>query len=384
MDFIPRLLIFLIGLTIVALTLFSAVRTFVLPRSARDPLTRRIFIIMRKIFNLLTNKVTTYAQRDQIMAMYAPITLLLMPIVWLSLILTGFALMFLAVNPITLYDAFVISGSSLLTLGFAPTYGAPAIALEFVEAAIGLITVALLIAYLPTMYSAFSQREAAVAMMEIRAGSPPSAVTMLERYHRLNRLDELHQVWTEWEVWFVYVEESHTSLAPLVFFRSPQPERSWVTAAGAVLDAAALYDSCLDFARDAQSNLMLRAGYITLRRICDFFLIPYDPDPKPGDPISITREEFDEAYDHLAAEGLPMKADREQAWVDFLGWRVNYDVPLLSLAALTMAPYAPWSSDRSLNPVLTRRWIDRVKKAKHLKSTAPADEISMKSDKQTG
>ncbi len=49
--------------------------------------------------------------------------------------------------------------------------------------------------------------------------------------------------------------------------------------------------------------------------------------------------------------GVRLKPDRDQAWHDFRGWRVNYDKVLLSLASLTMAPYAPWSSDRSLVPV---------------------------------
>jgi hypothetical protein len=55
---------------------------------------------------------------------------------------------------------------------------------------------------------------------------------------------------------------------------------------------------------------------------------------------------------------VPLKADLEQAWRDFAGWRVNYDRVLLSLASLTMAPYAPWSSDRSMlyrRPPLRRR-----------------------------
>ena len=43
-----------------------------------------------------------------------------------------------------------------------------------------------------------------------------------------------------------------------------------------------------------------------------------------------------------------MRADRDAAWFDFTGWRVNYDVALLGLAGFVMVPYAPWSSDRSL------------------------------------
>jgi len=168
------------------------------------------------------------------------------------------------------------------------------------------------------------------------------------RYYRIHGLTSMHEIWTTWELWFADVEETHTSLAALPFFRSPQPDRSWVTAAGAVLDAAALADSTLDIPRDPQNNLCIRAGFLALRRIADFFHIRYNPTPAPGDPISISREEYDAACQRLAEQGVPLKKDRDQAWRDFAGWRINYDTPLLALAALTMAPYAPWSSDRSL------------------------------------
>jgi hypothetical protein len=172
---------------------------------------------------------------------------------------------------------------------------------------------------------------------------------MLKRYHRLHGLDQLHDIWHTWEAWFADVEESHTSLPALVFFRSPRPEHSWVTAAGAVLDTAALTLAAVDLPRDPQADLCLRAGYIALRRISDFFEIPYNPAPQPGDPISVTRAEFDAVYADLAAAGLPLRPDREQAWRDFAGWRVNYDAVLLRLAGLTLAPAAPWSSDRALD-----------------------------------
>jgi hypothetical protein len=61
----------------------------------------------------------------------------------------------------------------------------------------------------------------------------------------------------------------------------------------------------------------------------------------------VERHEFDAVLDQLASAGLPIKADREQAWRDFAGWRVNYDSVLLDLAGLTMAPKAPWSGDRA-------------------------------------
>ncbi len=98
-----------------------------------------------------------------------------------------------------------------------------------------------------------------------------------------------------WEVWFVELEETHTSYPALAFFRSPQSDRSWITAAGAVLDAAALTMAAVDLPREAQAALCLRAGFLALRRIADFFGLPYGAEPAPDDPISVTRQEFNTA-----------------------------------------------------------------------------------------
>ena len=223
---------------------------------------------------------------------------------WLVLVFWGFALMFWGLNGGSLYDAMVLSGSSLLTLGFATHDGVANIALTLTEAAIGLVLLALLITYLPTVYAAFSRRELAVTALEVRAGSPPSGVEMIARYWILENIARLSMVWEQWEVWFADIEETHTSFSALVFFRSPQPDHSWITAAGAVLDGAALTTSTLDLPRDVQADICIRAGYLALRRIAGFFRIPYNPNPSPDDPISVTRGEFDEAYDRLAEVGV--------------------------------------------------------------------------------
>lgn len=348
-----RLLVLLAGIGLVIRVMLSAIRTFVLPRSARDSVTRAVFLTVRWFFNVRLRWANSYADRDRVMAFYAPVSLLLLPGMWLALVLLGYMGIFWALGVQPWPTAFTLSGSSLLTLGFALAKDLPTTVLAFSEAAIGLILVALLISYLPTMYTAFSRREAAVTMLEVRAGSPPSAVEMLSRFGRLQRLSKLAELWVEWEIWFVELEETHTSLAALAFFRSPQADHSWVTAAGAILDAAALSRSVVDIPLDRQADLCLRAGYLALRRIAEYFRIKYDPDPQPGDPISIGRDEFEAAYEELASQGVPLVADREQAWRDFAGWRVNYDTVLLALATLTMAPYAPWSSDRSLRRSLS-------------------------------
>ena len=344
---IVRLLVFLAGLALVVWTLISAMKTFVLPRGVNVWLTTFVFFIVGHLFRWRARRAASYEERDQIMALFAPLALLLMPVVVLALILVGYVGLYWALDMQPLYDVFKLSGSSLLTLGYASVDSWAFKILEFSEAMLGLILVALLIAYLPSMYSAFSRRETAVALLDAWAGSPPSAQEMISRAHRIGRMENLEELWSLWSVWFAEVEESHTSLAPLAFFRSPLPNRSWVTAAGAVLDGASLYLAAVDRQFDPRAAICIRSGFLAMRHVAGFFGFDYDPNPKPDDPISISREEFDAVWETWAANGVPLKADRDQAWGDFSGWRVNYDQVLLQLAAMTMAPYAPWSSDRS-------------------------------------
>jgi hypothetical protein len=289
----------------------------------------------------------TFEQKDAIFAYYAPIGLMLLVPTWYVLMSIGYAGMYWALGVGDFYTDLRLSGSSLLTLGFATSDNFLVNLLVFSEATLGLILVALLIAYLPTMYSAFSRREEFVNLLEVRAGDPPSSVEMLLRFNRIHGLERLAEYWSSWEVWFADLEESHTTLPALVFFRSPRGEQSWITAAGTILDCAALTLSAVDVPYTPNAALCVRAGFLSLRKISDYFDISYPPDPHfPETPISISREEFDSVLDVLQEDGLPLKADREQAWKDFAGWRVNYDHTLLSLCSLVMAPPAFWSSDR--------------------------------------
>ncbi len=348
MDILIKVLVFIIGLVIVILTIFSALSTFVLTRAARSQLNRIVFGIMRRVFDFILRFTRTYEQRDQIMAYYSPISLIMLVPVWYALILGGYAAMYGSLGVGDWFADIRYSGSSLLTLGFATSENPFVTVLSFSEALVGLILVALLMAYLPTMYAAFSRREQAVSMLEVRAGNPPSALEMLLRFNRIHGLDKLSDYWKTWEAWFADIEESHTTLPALVFFRSPRSDNSWITASGAILDAASITLSAVDIPADASASLSIRAGYLALRRIADYFDVPHPQNPKyPTDSISIKREEFDELLDKLAQAGLPLKADREKAWTDFAGWRVNYDRVLLVLCTLVMAPEAPWSSDRA-------------------------------------
>lgn len=333
-------LVFALGIAGALRVVLSAVRTMVVPRGDNDRLSRVAFRAILGAFEAIAARRRTYEGRDRIMAYYGPIALILLPAWWLILLALSFAAMFWAIGlPST--EAIVVSGSSLLTLGFDRPAVPGGDILAFAEAAIGLALVALLISYLPTIYNSFSRRELLVNLLEVRADSPPSPVVMITRIDRLAGLTVLHEMWERWEQWFAELEETHTSLPVLVFYRSQQVDHSWVNASGAMMDAAALVRSAVAVPRDAQADLMIRAGYLALRRIAEAFDIAYDPHPSPTDATSVDRSRFDEALAVLERAGVPLIDDRDQAWRDFNGWRVNYDTVLRALERLTMAP-TPW------------------------------------------
>jgi len=368
-DLVPALLrvtSFLVGATVVLYVLSSAIRTVLVPRDERPLLASLVVVPLHQTFRRWAARTDDERRRESILSRFAPTALLLLPLVWSIGVLVGFTFMYWALG-VEGREGVLFSGSSLLTLGFSRPEEMPALFLAFLEAFIGLVLVALLISFLPTIYGHFSARERAVSRLSVRAGSPPDPVEMLVRAHRLDMLDDLTAVWSEWTDWMVDLEESHTSFPFLVWFRSPVAGRSWITAAGAALDMAALSVSCLSLAGQYEAQLFMRSGYLALRRVADYFDIAYDPTPLPTAPISVERGEFDEVFERLARSGLPVKPDREQAWKDFAGWRVNYDAALLGLCGVVEPPRSKWSSDRAvpvkvpLRMVAANRAIARVR-----------------------
>lgn len=332
------------GLWLVAATLLSAVRTVVVPRGERPALTAFVFLAVRKLMEPVLVRASPH-RREQLLRRYAPLSLMTLAGSWGLLVIVGFLPLHWALGELTWIDALLVSGSSLTTLGFLSAEATPARLVEIAEAFIGLGLVGLLISFLPAMYAAYSDRERLVSQMASRAGEPPTVANFVVRMQRIRGIDDLDPAWEAWEGWFAQLEETHTSYPALVYFRSGD-RRSWLTAAGCVLDSAAMMLAAVDLPQSAPAALCLRTGFLCLREVADQFLVSYDPSPKPGDPIVVTRSEFDRCWEELAAAGVPLVPDRDRAWRDWAGWRVNYDGALMGLVALVEPPPAPWSSDR--------------------------------------
>jgi hypothetical protein len=313
------------GLLLELVVLDAAIRTFLLPRVANVTFSRLTSRVVGSLFNALARRSDTFVAKDRILSMYAPFAILTYQASWLGCRFIAFALVFVAAGVPSFTHAFSLSGSSLFTLGVTAAHGGSQTPIEYLEAAVGLTLLALLIAFIPTLYQAFQRREYSVSRLSVRAGIPATPWGVLEIAQSVESFERLEELWREWESWFIDVGETHTTLVILNFYRSPSPKQTWVGSAATVLDAAALFQAAVDVKPSPTAGLCIRSGWLTLRRISDYFKIPYPTDFTQPIEIAITRQEFDTVLARLERSGVPIVADRDAAWRDFVGWRVNYD-----------------------------------------------------------
>ena len=342
-----------VGALLVISAAWSVIGTVVVPRRVRSRLARAVAVAVHGAFHFVADGFDSYEPRDRILAAQAPVQLILQIVVWLAVYELGFALLLWpTLRTGGLPDAFALAGSSLCTLGYLAAPSGGSRVLVDIAALVGLGTVALQIGYLPTLYAAFNRREGLVTMLDSRAGVPSWGPELLARTHYglgsgVSAMGKLPELFEDWERWSADVSESHATYLPLTNFRSPRPLSSWLTAQLAVLDAAALYLSLLPEAAGAVSaRLCLRGGFSCLATIARArgFPIPEDADPKDG--ITLTYEEFVEAIDRLASVDFPLERSNEDAWADFVGWRVNYEAAAYAIAQVIDAPPALWSGPR--------------------------------------
>jgi hypothetical protein len=339
-----------VGTLLVLTAVVSVVGTLIVPRSVASWLTRWVDVIINSAFNLITSPVASYRQRDRILAAQAAMILLGQLTAWLLISFIGYTLLVWPFTSGGITSAVTLAGPAVF--GPNDALGAPERIIADLAAGTALIIVTLQIAYLPTLYSAFNRREAEVSLLNARAGVPSWGPELLARTHYAlgsgtSTIDTLPDLYQRWEAWAADIAESHTTYLPLVRFRSPRPLSSWVTSLLAVLDSAALYLALSpQSAPVVPARLCLRSGFVALRDIARAmgFAIPGEPDPDAG--ITLSYQEFLDAVTRLHQVDFPIERDPADAWPDFVGWRVNYEVAAYTVAYALDAVPALWSGPR--------------------------------------
>jgi hypothetical protein len=338
---------FAVGLWLLLVTGSSVIKTLLIPRNLNSAIGTTVSRAVRGVYRLRTARVNEVPRREKILASTAPVYLFVLLVCWIICLYIAYALMLLPFAHHSPDLALRLSGSSLFTLGFTAPAGAAPYGIVFAAAISGLGVIALMIGYMPTLYAAYNRRETLVIMLEALSGKPPWGPELLARQQLIMNTSYLPRLYERWTEWAADISESHTTYRTLIYFRSRYPEQAWPLALLAVLDAAALQLSLNPDSAPPEIRPFLRVGYVTMRSLAGALGLPVNHDPHPDDPLMLTREEFDEAMQHLSEAGWTFERPPDEAWPHFRGWRVNYEAAAHGIAAALDLPPALWSGPRA-------------------------------------
>ncbi len=346
----------LAGLALVIWVLNDVFTTVILPRPAparfrpAGLLTRWSWMLWRRY----ADGSRTAGRREQRLGIFAPAVVMSLLGLWIVLLVAGFGLGMHSLSgdfspPLpNLGTALYVAAVSLLTIGYGDFAPAEPLARAVSVAAggVGLGIVALTITYLFSLYANFQRRELQVVTLDARAGAPPSGTELLVTCAAFDDdAEELAQIFEQWERWSAEVLESHLAYPILMFFRSTHDHESWVSAIGAVLDAATLMLTTVEGGPRGQATATRGIGAHLVEDIGRFFrFIVRD---RPLDGAMIERAEFDDARLRLQRAGYVVMPDGDRSWSEFARLRSEYAGPLNQLAQYLDVPPAQWIGDRS-------------------------------------
>ena len=342
-----RGIIALLGATLLGAVLRDAFETIILPRrvSRRFRITRLFYrgtwLPWRATARRLPAK-----RREAFLSVYGPLSLLALLSLWAGGIVLAFGMLqWAAGSGVALQDAtpgfgadLYLSGTTFFTLGLGDVVPRTPLAkaLTVTESGLGFAFLAIVIGYLPVIYQAFSRREGAIALLDARAGSPPTAAELLWRHRADDQRDALRELLREWERWAADVLESHLSYPVLAFFRSQHNNQSWLAALTTILDASALVMVGLEGWCMRQAELTFAMARHTVVDLAQVFSTPPAAPPQERLPT----DELARLRARLASGGLQL---RDTQMVERLAeLRGMYEPYVAALAAYLAAPLPPW------------------------------------------
>jgi hypothetical protein len=249
-----RILAGIVGFGLIAGVLWEAFETVVLPRrvTRHFRFTRLFYRTSWSLWTWWFGKARSPKRRESYLSYFGPLSLLGLFVAWALLLVLGFALVHWAIGssvssstpglPAGFWTDLYMSGTTFFTLGLGDvTPSSPAARfITVVESGIGFGFLALVIGYLPTIYQAFSRREAIITLLDARAGSPPSAVELLRRHASDDGHEDLRELFHDWEKWSADLLETHLSYPVLCYYRSQHDNQNWLATLTTILDACGL------------------------------------------------------------------------------------------------------------------------------------------------
>jgi hypothetical protein len=303
------------SLVLIVFVLSDAFEAMLLPRRITHQyrFARFFYVTSWTPWAALARRMRPGRLRNAFLSVFGPLSVPVLMGAWALGLILGFALLQWSVgSPLhtpgdeATFSAYLyLSGVTFFTLGFGDVTPAqpPGRFLAVAETGIGFAFLAVVISYLPVLYQAFSHREVTIALLDARAGSPPTASELLTRLAQRNNLAPLDRFLEEWERWAAEVLESHVSFPVLSYYRSQHDNQSWLAALTAILDTAALVIAGVKGVDPYQARLTFATARHTVVDLAQVYKVPPvepDPDRLPDDRLRRLRE-------GLRAAGLDLR-----------------------------------------------------------------------------
>ena len=342
-------LIFLAGAGLLGVVLWDIFQSIVVPRPTpgRIRISRYVVPPTWRAWRALGLRKRSAEARDAFLGLWAPGATVALFAMWLAFIVIADGLMLFAlrseIRPAfgSFFDALYFAGTSVLTLGFGEIVAEGVVSrlVVLVAAATGLGVVALVITFIFSLFASYQRREVLVVTLSARAKSPPSAVTLLETHARLELVDDLPGLFRDWERWAAEVLDSHVAYPLLGYFRSSHDNISWISALGAVLDAAALVVTTIKGVPRGQAEIVLRVGAHLVEDISNYIA-------QVGDGSAVELDDFTAVHERLARAGYDLEP-LERSWRAFERVRRTYAGRLDALADYWATPAPSWGGTRA-------------------------------------
>jgi len=340
----------ILGVLCLFSVLLDAFETVILPRRAtgRFRLTRVLYGLTWLPWRWAAARVRHPRKRETMLSFYGPLSLMFLIGAWAGALVVGFALVFSAfptafIDPRGTAHPFLsnlyASGTTIFTLGLGDVVPHRMIirGLVVLEAGIGLGFVALVIGYFPVLYGAFSRREVNIALLDARAGSPPTAFELIKRHSFEGGSHALIVLLEEWERWSAELLESHISYPLLCLFRSQHTSQSWLSGITAVLDTCSLLIAGVQEESARQAQLTFA---IARHALVDLSQILSQP-PITNSPNRLPPEHFHLIYDRLCQANVRV-CRNEQSSARLNELRALYEGYAEALSRYLVMPLPPF------------------------------------------
>jgi hypothetical protein len=340
-----------VGLLIWGSVLWDGFATVILPRTV-TPMRRtsgRFYWWSWMFWSAIGRRIKQREFRVSFLSVYGPLSVMLLLILWASLIILAFALIYHGMGPqftstsgsIGFGTLLYMSGSTFLTLGLGDVtspYLVPRL-LILLEAGTGYIFLALIITYMPVLEQAHGAREVGNTLIHSRIGRPPSAIKFLNRYSGADGCEILRGNLRAAEEWMAETLQSHLAHPVLSFYRAQHWGQAWLVSLTVSLDTCAILIAGSDGMLAAQARITYRMGLRLLKDLTRALGITVKPDCR----IRLSEADLNTLRTALKVSGLKLTLGPASS-NQLLRLARRYEVHLVALSQLLVIPLPPWFS----------------------------------------